>query len=53
MSKKAPVFTPEAIMRDAEFSARKDALGVVLTGEQYTLEEAKAALSAFMERGAE
>lgn len=53
MAKKAPVFTPEEIMRDAAFASRKDALGVVLTGECYTLEEAKAALSAFLERGAE
>lgn len=53
MTKKKTVFTPQEIMRDERFSSRRDALGVVLTGEQYTLEEAQDALSAFLERGAE
>jgi len=53
MTKKKPVFTPEEIMRDEKFASRKDALGVILTDGQYTLEEAQDALTAFLERGAE
>lgn len=48
-----PMFTPEQIIRDVRFAPRADALRVVLTGEKYTLEEARAALNEFMERTVE
>lgn len=48
-----PAFTPEQIIRDARFAKRADALRVALTEEKYTLEEAQAALDAFLKREVE
>lgn len=51
--KQAPVFTTEQILRDARFSARKDALRVILGDNRCTLEQAEQLLKEFLEREVE